>query len=94
MPWAPSERPAWLARLIAHGPAVGGASRLISLDPAELIATAITSTGGLDDFGDSYSKDWRAWFDLLTHSINTLHQARHSVHPQLHADGSEQRSRH
>lgn len=71
MAWTPPERPDWLARLIAHGPAVGGATHLVSLDPQELIDTAIASTGGLDDFGSADSADWRKWFELLVHSLRT-----------------------
>jgi len=52
-------RPDWVRRLIAMGDSVGGAARLVSLDPDELIRTAVDSTGGLDDFGD-FDGDWRA----------------------------------
>jgi len=84
----PPERPGWLDRLIAHGPAVGGAEYLVSLDAQELIDTAIASTGGLDDFGDDFDDvDWRKWYELLVCSLDTessLHlagrlMARHDV---------------
>ena len=48
----PPARPVWVERLIAHGDAVGGAEHLVGLDPDELVATAVASTG-LDDFGDA-----------------------------------------
>ena len=66
MGWTKPERPGWLARLIDHGPAVGGAANLVSLDPQEMIETAIASTGGLDDFG---SRDWRSWYDALVDAL-------------------------
>lgn len=66
MAWKPGERPDWLRRLISHGPAVGGAAHLVSLDPDELVATAIDSTGGLDDFGDG---DWRVWLERLAGAL-------------------------
>ncbi len=71
MAWIPPERPGWLERLIAHGPAVGDAAQLVSLEPQELIDSAIASTGGLDDFGSADSADWRKWFELLVHSLET-----------------------
>lgn len=74
MAWNPPERPRWLARLIDHGPAVGGSANLIPLDPVELIETAKASTGGLEDFGDADSKDWRSWFEVLTHALDTESQ--------------------
>ena len=78
MPWIPPERPGWLDRLIAHAEAVGGAERLISLDPDGLVEAAITSTGGLDDFGEAHSEGWRSWFELLVDSLereSSLHVA-------------------
>ena len=65
MPWQPSEPPAWVTRLNAHGPAVGGAADLVSLDPEDLLATA-TASAGLDDFGPD---TWREHFDLLVASL-------------------------
>ena len=61
-----AQRPDWLRRLISHGAAVGGAQRLVSLDPAEILEKAIASTGGLDDFGDG---DWRHWYELLVDAL-------------------------
>jgi len=69
--WNPPERPGWLTRLIDHGSAVGGGAHLVSLDPEELLEAARCSTGGLDDFGEAYSKDWRSWFELLTRALDT-----------------------
>ena len=63
--WRPPPRPAWMHRLIGHGEAVGGAARLVSLDPDEMIATAVASTG-LDDFG---ADTWRPHYDVLLRSI-------------------------
>jgi hypothetical protein len=76
VPWTPLERPDWLERLIAHGPAVGGAARLVSLDPREMIETAIASTGGLDDFGDDDGSGWRHWYETLVASL----EAESSLH--------------
>jgi hypothetical protein len=58
--WQPPRRPSWVERLIAHGDAVGGAARLVSLDPDELLASAREATG-LDDFGDDAQTGGRAW---------------------------------
>jgi hypothetical protein len=69
--WTPPERPAWLTRLNMHSEAVGGGSHLISLDPRELIETAIASTGGLDDFGHDEGFDWHEWYELLVNSLDT-----------------------
>lgn len=66
MSWSPPPRPDWLRRLIAHGDAIGGPEHLVSLDPSELLETAIASTGGLDDFGDG---DWRDWYELLVDAL-------------------------
>src|SRR3954468_23951472 len=65
MPWQPADPPGWLDRLNAHGPAVGGADRLVSLDPDELLECARASTG-LDDFGPD---TWRPHFDMLVASL-------------------------
>ena len=43
VPWTPPPPPEWRDRLNAHGPAVGGAEHLVSLDPDELLATARAS---------------------------------------------------
>lgn len=65
MSWAPPERPQWVERMIAHGDAVGGAERLVSLDPEELVEVARASTG-LQDFGE---EGWRTHFDVLIRSL-------------------------
>lgn len=65
MSWTPPERPVWLQRLLAHGDAVGGADRLVSLDPDELLATAMRDTG-LADFG---GETWRPNFDVLVRAL-------------------------
>jgi len=57
-------RPDWVRRINAMGDSVGGAANLISLEPEELVRTAIQSTGGLSDFGD-FDGDWRARLDSL-----------------------------
>ncbi len=67
MTWTPPDPPEWLARLNAHGPAVGGAEHLVSLDPADLLAAARSSTG-LDDFGGS---TWRPHFEVLLDALRT-----------------------
>ena len=61
MTWTPPARPVAIERLIAHGDAVGGAEHLVGLDPDELVATAVASTG-LDDFGPP---TWRSHYDVL-----------------------------
>ena len=71
MAWTPPERPPWVERLIAHGPAVGDAAHLVSLDPADMLAAATASTGGLDDFADAWDPDWRRWYELLVRSLDT-----------------------
>ena len=38
-------RPDWVRRINAMGDSVGGAERLIPLDPEELVRTAVESTG-------------------------------------------------
>ena len=57
-------RPDWVRRLNAMGDSVGGADRLIPLDPDALVRSAIDSTGGLRDFGD-FDGDWRGRFGSL-----------------------------
>ncbi len=70
-------RPDWARRINAMGDSVGGADRLISLDPDELVRIAIDSTGGLAEFGD-FDGDWCArYLSLLTEieatgKLNTL----------------------
>jgi hypothetical protein len=46
-----TDYPDVVRRLIAAGPNVGGAEYLVSLDPDDIIAAAISATG-LDDFGE------------------------------------------
>jgi hypothetical protein len=65
MSWTPPERPVWLQRLLAHGDAVGGADRLVSLEPDELLATAMRDTGLADFGGDT----WRPHFDVLIRAL-------------------------
>jgi hypothetical protein len=57
-------RPDWVRRINAMGDSVGGANRLIPLDPDSLVRAAIESTGGLTDFGD-FDGDWQARFHSL-----------------------------
>src|SRR5437763_9756 len=66
--WTPPPRPEWVERLLRHGDAIGGAKHLIPLDADELVATAIASTGGLQDFGPP---TWRPHYDVLLRSITT-----------------------
>jgi len=66
MTWTPPTRPAWAERLIVHGDAVGGAEHIVGLDPEELVATAVTSSG-LDDFG---APTWRPNYDVLLPALN------------------------
>ena len=54
-------------RIIAMGPNVGGAEHLVSLEPDDIIATAVRVTG-LDDFGPS---TWEEPFHKLLESLNT-----------------------
>ena len=65
MTWTPPARPVWVERLIAHGDAVGGPEHLVGLDPDELVATAVVSTGR-DDFG---AQTWRPHYDLLLDAL-------------------------
>lgn len=57
MPIRELHHPDWVRRLNYFGPAAGGAHRLVSLDPDELLATARAATG-LDDLGEA---DWPGW---------------------------------
>jgi hypothetical protein len=65
VPWSPPPSPDWLDRLNAHGPAVGGAEYLVSLDRDDLLDAARASTG-LDDFG---GETWRPHFDVLVEAL-------------------------
>lgn len=67
MAWTPPTPPPWVDRLNAHGPAVGGAEHLVSLDADGLLATARASTG-LDDFGGD---TWRPHFDVLVQALRS-----------------------
>lgn len=67
MAWTPPPAPGWVERLNAHGPAVGGAEHLVSLEPEGLLAAARESTG-LDDFGGS---SWRPHFDVLVDALRS-----------------------
>lgn len=71
-------RPDWVRRINAMGDSVGGADRLIPLEPDALIRAAIESTAGLNDFGD-FDGDWHGRFLSL---INELESSA-----QLHAVG-------
>jgi len=71
-------RPDWVRRINAMGDSVGGAAKLISLTPAELVRAARASTGGLSDFGD-FDGDWRARLDSLVAALEAS--------AQLHALG-------
>jgi hypothetical protein len=57
-------RPDWVRRINAMGDSVGGAQKLIPIDAAELVGTAIDSTGGLSDFG-AFDGDWHPRFTSL-----------------------------
>ena len=67
MSWTPPSQPDWVRLINGHGPAAGGADRLVPLDPDELIATAMGATG-LADFGPD---TWRPNFDILVSSLDT-----------------------
>ncbi len=67
MAWTPPARPGWLERLNAHGAAAGGASRLVSLDAGELLATAAASTGQTDFGGE----EWRAAYGVLVGALES-----------------------
>jgi len=54
-------RPDWVRRINAMGDSVGGAEKLIPLEPDRLVRAAIDSTGGLSDFGD-FDGDWHTRF--------------------------------
>jgi hypothetical protein len=58
------ERPAWVRRLNLMGDAVGGAARLVPLDPADLAARASASVGETD-FGDFGDAGWRQRFTTI-----------------------------
>jgi hypothetical protein len=68
--WKPPQRPRWAERLNAHGESVGGADRLVSLEPEALLATASEATG-LADFGGG---SWRQHFDAFLGALDTESQ--------------------
>jgi Sulfotransferase family len=67
VPWNRPTPPSWVDGLNAHGPAVGGAEYLVSLETDDLLAAARASTG-LDDFG---GVTWRPHFDVLVGALRT-----------------------
>ena len=62
-------RPDWVRRVNAMASAVGGARRLIPLDPDELFEQAVVACGGeiVGDFGDP---EWRNRFEQLVHALD------------------------
>lgn len=67
MSWNPPTRPRFVERLIAHGDAVGGAERLVPLDPEALIEEA-KHASGLSDFGPG---DWRSHYDVFLRALES-----------------------
>jgi len=63
-------RPDWVRRINAMGDSVGGAEKLVPLDPDALVNAAIDSTGGLDDFGD-FDGDWHGRFLSLVRELES-----------------------
>ncbi len=61
------ERLSWIRKLNYLGHSVGGADKLIGLDPDELVDIA-TSTTGLSDFGDDH---WKASFYESTKKLDS-----------------------
>ena len=63
------QRPDWVRRLNAMGGSVGGARRIVPLDPDELLELAAGSLGGMPggDFGDP---DWRGKFERLVRGLD------------------------
>lgn len=66
------ERPAWVRRLNAMGPAAGGAERMVPLVAGHLIDHARASTGieVPTDLGDG---DWEGRFRALVDAVNASH---------------------
>lgn len=62
-------RPDWVRRMIAMGPAAGGAERMIPIDAGALIDDARASTG-IADAGDLGDGDWEGRFRLLVDAVN------------------------
>lgn len=63
------ERPDWVRRTNAMGPAVGGADRLVPVDADALLESAVTTTG-LDDFAGLGDGDWEPRFRTLVDAVN------------------------
>lgn len=63
------ERPDWVRRVNAMGPAAGGAARLVPLDAGDLVDHARTSTGvrAPGDLGDG---DWEGRLRALVDAVN------------------------
>ncbi len=60
-------RPDWVRRINDMAPGVGGAAALVALDPDELLAQAVATTG-LDDFGDP---EWEEPYRCLVDGLET-----------------------
>jgi hypothetical protein len=63
------ERPDWVRRLNAMGPAAGGAQRMVPLDAGALVDEARASTG-VDDPGDLGDGDWEGRLRALVGGVN------------------------
>ena len=63
------ERPDWVRRLNAMGPAAGGADRMVPLDAGALVDDARASTG-VDDPGDLGDGDWEGRLRALVGGVN------------------------
>ncbi|MBW2667790.1 MAG: sulfotransferase, partial [Deltaproteobacteria bacterium] len=63
-------RPDWVRRINGMGESVGGADKLIPLEPEALISAATLSTGGLSDFGD-FDGDWHGRFLSLVSELES-----------------------
>jgi hypothetical protein len=62
------QRPDWVRRLNAMGPAAGGAARMVPLDASALIDDARSSTG-ITDFGDLGDGDWEGRLRALLGAV-------------------------
>jgi len=67
------ERPDWVRRVNAMGPAVGGAARMVPIDAGELIDSARDTTG-IADFGDLGDGDWEGRFRAVVDAVNASEQ--------------------
>ena len=63
------ERPDWVRRLNAMGPAAGGAQRMVPLDAGALVDEARASTG-VDDPGDLGDGDWEGRLRALVGGVD------------------------